>query len=309
MSTPLLSMNRAAGAALETVPGTAVAAVFDVELYDFGSPELDYAFASLGKPAIGNMQKGKQYSGAVKVTAKGKDALRFPATSATVPKNGKFLLAAGYRQGLDGAAVQYTHDGTPAWKTLSIEVVDKAAGTSPTAILKKMKGAVCNAVISAANVGAPIAIEYSFGGASNGETDTATLPTIAGVDDADAEKFLGAVIDFDGVAYCVNNFSLDLGNTLTPITCPNETLGVIGYEITDCNPKLSLSLRKMAIATTVFPSLMVSDDILTGWKISTTHFDIEIVKGQMIGRKDADTDGQVFEALEFQIDSHTITLK
>lgn len=225
------------------------------------------------------------------------------ASLTTKPKAWKMLNGCGLvdkTYTLTGVALQDSVEGD--LQTMTIGSYDVNSGSSPDAVGDLIAGAMGNAQISVDGVGGSIQVQYDFGGKYQSSLDVANanLLALTSPDTTVAEAFKGITVTFGGTALCVQNFNLDLGNTVEYVKCPDESTGIKYKKIVSRAPRLTATVLKEDIATY---------DPLTKWKNMTSdnivftfgNFVLDIPRAQLLTWSNADESGTVAQQLNIKL--------
>lgn len=171
---------------------------------------------------------------------------------ATEPDWSKFLKGCGAKNvayTTTGIGYQPLKDNDAA--TLSFFFYDCQTGANPSAVLYKVKGAMGNCVVGASGVGKPWIASFTFSGVVDSIIDVATaaIPIAMGMDTTCSDKMLSNIAYVGTVAEKISSFSLDFGNTVTPVFDQSSSAGVAYYMITDRKPRLSMNPLAQLVAT------------------------------------------------------------
>lgn len=219
------------------------------------------------------------------------------------PKLFKMLKACGMvskSYTTTGVALQDSKEGD--LNTITLGVFDIKAGTTPTAVSEITAGAMGNAVISVDGVGGSINVTYDFKGKFDSYVDVsnANILELTSPNTTIAEAFKGIALTYGGTSICVQNFSLDLGNSVENVLCPDENTGIEYAKIGGREPRLTLVLLKKDVA---------DFDTLTKWKsqsvdsfiITFANYILTVPRCQILGYSNTDESGSVAQSLNIKL--------
>lgn len=175
------------------------------------------------------------------------------ATVNQAPMYFMLLRACGMRQTTHGATgvslvPHAEEDRTP----ITIETVERQAGTTPKQLLVRHYGCMGNARLVGEQIGRPVRIDFEFQGAFSGVSTRsyANLITPASFDTALPEAILSATLNLYGTTQYPGSWALDFGNQLERYDDASKPGGVDGARIVGRDSRLEID-----------PDTFVTDDI------------------------------------------------
>jgi hypothetical protein len=149
--------------------------------------------------------------------------------------------------------------------------------------------------------GRPAYIDWTFTGKWQAVTNTAlitpTYPTTLPM------RYASATTTFNSVALCLEQVTLDAGNTVTPRECTADATGYHSYIVTDRYPKITANPEAVAIATRdPHAQLLAGTEAAFALSIPTTgggYVGFDAPKAQLLSVGDEDRSGLMVDALEF----------
>jgi hypothetical protein len=187
-------------------------------------------------------------------------------------------------------------------KTMTIWVYDIKRGATPTAVCYKFAGCMGNMVVAAGGVGKPWMVNFTFTGkldsvdmaVANGDI----LQMIIGQATC-AEKFISAGANIGSHAEKVSQFSLDVGNEISPVIDQSDKTGYSHYGITARKPRLTMN-PLMDSTHDVYADLAngvtgcaASYPIMIGDTGVNGRVSLHVPRGQIIGAGLANREGLV----------------
>lgn len=171
--------------------------------------------------------------------------------------NGDFIIAAvddsgnkltvynpGRTDGTDDETVAATATYTPTkyeWTLdshfthvpLSMDGIDLNNGVSPLQLVTTLEGAMGNVTFAIGEVGEPIQMNFEFQGSLKSVADRtfANLLVQTGIQTVLPPAVLAADVKLYTVTQCMNQFEINVGNSLQNFTCPDESTGIKGSYI------------------------------------------------------------------------------
>lgn len=225
------------GGKIEATPYTAEslsATDYDVRCYDIQvSPEIEehkrvYATGNFDAFASSMGSQKGSVSFSIDVA---------PGTSlSTAPKFAKFLRGCGFVQAANGTSgMSWIKDSRYGNVPLTIEVQDLEEGTSPQALVTKLKGCVGTMTWEIAGVGGMIKFNFTFEGTLVSITDrtAANVITPGGFDTSAAERVLSVTASMFGETVDFASCTGDIANTISFEEDFTTTTGFNGAHITD----------------------------------------------------------------------------
>lgn len=138
---------------------------------------------------------------------------------------------------------------------ITIEVIEKDEGATPSQIVIPLSGCMGNAKIVMSTTGQPIAIEFEFKGVLGTIADRAfgDILNPTGFNTSLPDAVLSSTISIDfgtgAEAQTVDTFTIDLGNDVQVFSDPAKAEGVSGAHVVDRNPTMELDPDLVLIAT------------------------------------------------------------
>lgn len=259
------------------------------------SPELEVDDEA-SKYATGDYLEDESVAGLQKLSQPFTVKMAPSGTPATVdPAWWKFMEGCGCttkNYTTTGVAIQ--DDETGDTKTMTIESFDIARGSAPVAVKDQSAGAMGNAVLSVDAVGGVGMVAFNFTGKYTGESDVtnANIPVLTSPDTTVAPAFKNATVTIGGVATCLKNFSLDMGNTISPELCPAEATGILNYKIDSRAPRLTVTFLMPAVSTYGALSKW-SAETVEAVSIAWGDFTLKIPRAQILTFSKADESGSI----------------
>jgi len=170
----------------------------------------------------------------------------YAANANNVPSYGKCLQACGYSQedvfGEGHALVgsTFTPDSTMTNVPATIEIVEKAEGTSPKQIVVAAYGCMGNATWLFDGVGKPIAIDFEFDGAFAGFSEREYASIIAPIinDTEPCPPLISSAITYDEKEQVLDNLKMSLGCKVELYSSPSPSCGFLGAHIVSRDPSI-----------------------------------------------------------------------
>jgi len=309
--------NRIIGVKAETVPGTynaPQASDYDIEFYDAAALSFNRNPVTLGKPAVGNLMKGRSKTGKVEMTGYSlKCALKHSGNPVIVPKLDKMFLAVGLWRSIGpNGEVVYMYDGTQPCQTLSIDVSEFNCGRNPDVITRKGRGAVANMTITGSGVGELLEATFELSMAREAELDNpGAVKILAGQDGGQPEKLLGVAFTLNGKAYCLHNFTLSLNNEISEVPDPSKSGGIYQFKVVGSDPVLNATVQQLTLSESELMDI-IEKDLDTDAEtivIAGRGFDIVIDKANLRNQTTGDAGGINTDDLEFEVRGFKIVLK
>lgn len=308
------SMQRQLIAKQEATAGTygapTYATDFNVKTYEVGDVQRDFGHTGGANYADGTMIKGKSYSGKKSANVQFSVELQYSGTLATAPKFSKFHECCGYVT-TETVNAKLTWDGKPYCKSMSIHATQYECGSSPTGIADVIAGAVGTFDMSAEGVGSPVMIQYTFTGKYGGVIDLAggtfTLPS--SYDTSSCEKFLGqySTLTIGAVVYRVYAWTFSQQNDIqsedkADDICNTVETGIDRFAIKNASPQLTLTAKRVAVATADPYTLTEDDTVIATAVLATNNYDITFTGVQMIDVQAGNTNDTATEEITLKID-------
>jgi len=310
------TQNSILGIKAEAVAGTFLAPTapdFDIVFYELGMLEWDNNFNRQGKPADGSGNQAQSHSAKTTGSFAGKTILLYSGDETVAPAVGKVLIAGGlYETGGATVPIVYNYDGTLPCGTLSGIRSDLTCGTSPSSIDKKARGMVPDLVFTWGGVGQEVTIDCAFSCGWGGETDNAGPIKVVTSPDGAGEKLEDPLFTYGGVTYRISKATLALGATIAMVEDPDDFAnkrGVHKYKITSFDPKFTVTVEKVDLATANNVSDAQADTVFNPITLTGQHWDLEITDANLLNPKDEDGEGTLMETNEFEVRAFTLTQK
>ena len=244
--------RRTLGAKLESTPYTAetlTADNFNIQVYNINyTPEIPKKDRKIAR---GDFSRDPSVTGKRAITITGSVDVYHSDTNTTPPNYFLLLRACGMKQVIGASGVTLTTDSDYTNVPLTMEVVEKDEGTSPSQLVYKAKGCMGNATIVVENVGEPARIDFEFKGCLVSVTDRAYGSILApsGISTVVPDSVMSSGVTLFGETQCLNTYTINLNNTVELYTCPGEPTGYKGAHITDRHPTLEMDPDLELIAT------------------------------------------------------------
>ncbi len=200
-----------------------------------------------GRPAIGKYTRGVYMSGKQSASVNYTSFMMQPDDWTTDIEVAPIFEAAGFHAvaGVD-LDFELIYDGNSNCQTQSMDVTTQGCYSygSATAVgdTWKLRGIHNNLTIETEDIGAPIMINVEAMGCIEAKEDSANNVTPpAFLDGAVYDRFLGAAVTLDGSTLEVQNFSFNMGNTISITGDVSQATGGKTSEITDADPKINVS--------------------------------------------------------------------
>ncbi len=245
--------KRTMGSKIESTPYTAetlAAADYKIAAYNV-TYSGDIPFKSR-KLVRGDFSNDVSVAGKRMLTISCSVDLYHSGTAATPANYFELLRACGLVQTIHGSTgVSLVTNADYSNVPLTMEVVEKDEGTSPSQVVIKGRGMMGNAKIALDNVGEPCRIDFEFKGVLVSITDRAYGSILAptGISTEVPAAVLGASITLFSETQQFNSFTIDLGNDVQVYTDPSKSEGYEGARIVSRNPTLEIDPDLELIAT------------------------------------------------------------
>lgn len=245
--------KRTLGAKIEGTPYTSE--TLSANDYKFAAYEVNYSgdIPMKGRKLVrADFSRDVSVAGKRAVTITFKVDLYHSGAVATPPNYFELLRACGLKQTVHGATgVSLITHADYTNVPMTMEVVEKGEGTTPSQVVIKMRGGMGKATIEIANVGEPATISFEFLGILESITDRAFASILApsGISTQVPDAVLSSGMTLFGEAQCFNTLTIDLGNDVQLHTCSGEAEGYKGAHLADRNPTIKLDPDLELIAT------------------------------------------------------------
>ena len=212
----------------------------------------------------GNYSSDPAVPGKRKLTISFSVDLYYSGTANTAPATFKLFRGCAMKQTAHTTkGISLVTDSDYTNVPLTMEVVEKAEGASPSQVVIKGRGMMGNAKLVCDNTGEPIRIDYEFQGVLSSIADRAygsiIAPSMGSIPVPD--NVMGCGVTLFGEAQTINKFTIDLGNQVEVCSDPKYTEGYEGAHVVDRTPVLELDPDLELVAT--------QDDI-SRWTGATT---------------------------------------
>lgn len=186
------------------------------------------------------------------------------AAVATVPAWAKLLQACGFKEtAYTTTGLSWILNSDMTHIPLTIQLAELNSGASPAQLVSTLAGCMGNVEIMISDTGEPIQMNFEFKGslesiadvAFGAKLDPTAVPTVQ------PPSFRGATVTVGGVAQCMSNFSIDVGNSVQLWKCAADASGIKGAYIG--SRETTLTLDPMA-------ELLATDPVYTAWLAGTT---------------------------------------
>jgi hypothetical protein len=247
----LATRSRDVAAKLETTQGTAISISGTDGTLPVFDPKMKYTVPIAQRPSPGSASRMKGIPEARSGEFTGQSHV-FNAGTGTDPIWASTWLAACGMVAGSGGVYSYV-TGSASANTLTM-------GLYQAGRLKKIAGAAGTAVIKG-KAGSPLTIDWRFLGKYVAPSATALItPTRSTVL---PPRFAGATITIGGTAYKVNEFTLDLGNTLTLVPDAGDASGYCWCVTDQREPTLEVKIMGVSYGTYDFNA-----DFLAGTEVA-----------------------------------------
>lgn len=290
----LLTNTVVALAVTEATAGTYLEpTVANVKLYDVEPITVDTTPTRIGNEASGNFQKAKYVTGVRRASTSFKAHLQSSGTPTVAPALKALLEASGGIEITDPTNIGYEWNGTPTCGTLSFRRIEYDCGPTPEGSQMAMRGAVANLTISAANVGAPIELNFALNGVNVAESDLAAAAPItpSAFDTTDCEKFLAAPFDLGGQVYEWVSFELNIQAEINALQDGGNADGIDQMAITDYDIMLNAVIRNIGVATKDWQAEQLADTVYATATVSLADWDFTFTGLQTMEQSLEDGDG------------------
>jgi hypothetical protein len=248
-----LLTRRTLGCKIESTPYTAetlTSADYDVSAYAINyDPDIQSYARKLSR---GDFSRDTSIAGTRSIKITFSVDVAWSGTAATAPKYWKCLRGCGLKQTTHGATgVSLVTDAGYTNVPLTIEIVERDEGASPSQLVLKARGCMGNAKITAQGVGQPVKIDFEFTGVLVSIADRAYASIInpTGFDSTLPDAILAATTSLFSEAQAFNTITIDLGNKVEMWTDPSKPEGFEGAHIVDRNPVMDIDPAMTLIAT------------------------------------------------------------
>lgn len=288
----LLKRKRVLAAKIETTSGTAISLT--------GSDATFNAYDIMIQPAIGMTQREGQggfgmiaaYPEAMSGTASFKIDLSWDGTSTEPGWADTFLPACGL--------VKSTNTFYPKTAVPGSDVKTLTIGAYVDGMFKSIRGASGNVKVICVT-GQIVTLEFEFTGVWVPPTDVAILSPTYTTDKA--LRYATSTTTWNSVALCLENITLDVGNTVTLRECATTAQGYDNAIITNRMPKITANPETKLIATQDrFGQWIGSTEAVLSWTIpgpTNSYVTISAPKAQILNNQEGDRNGFVTDELEF----------
>ena len=170
---------------------------------------------------------------------------------ATAPKYGKLLEGCGSVSTTYGVVgIQYEPLSSGDKQTLTLQNVTISNDSTPVGIGENLAGVMGNFTLGAEGVGSVIKMAYDWKGKFSGQTDipNGSLLALTAPDTSTAVKFMSGTATIGGSNTCIQSFSLDAGNTVEYLPCPDEATGVLYASIVNRQPRMTMTILADSVA-------------------------------------------------------------
>jgi hypothetical protein len=187
-------------------------------------------------------------------------------------------------------------------KTMTIWVFDIKRGATPTAVCYKFAGCMGNMQITAAGVGKPWMVNFTFTGKLNAidmsVTEASVLQKIIS-ESTCSEKFLNNDAYIGSYSEKISQFQLDVGNEIQPVIDQSDATGFAYHSITSRKPRLTMNplmdsdhdvYADVANGVTGCPNTYAC---MVGTTGIAGHMSLHVPKGQIISAGVANREGLV----------------
>ncbi|MEA1998013.1 MAG: hypothetical protein U9N61_01625 [Euryarchaeota archaeon] len=249
-----------------------------VELYDLAPIKVDLSPVRVGELANGTFKKGKYYSGTRKGSTAFKAELKSSGDATVAPAIGYLLEASGMVEQVHTVdKVGYKFSGIPSCKTMSFKYQMYNCGALPAGFKQTLRGAKCNLKISAANVGAPVVLDFEIAGVAGDEADVASgAPLVAtATDTTECQKFMGVTTVVGGKVVNMTSFEVAIQGELSYRTDSSNPDGLLYVDMTNADINLTAGWALSDVAGADYYGDM-KDDVVYN-EIRMTFQDWELV--------------------------------
>jgi len=244
--------RRTIGVKLESTPYTAetlTADNFNIQAYDINyTPEISNKSRKIAR---GDYSRDPSVTGKRSITITLSVDVYHSDANTTPPNYFLLLRACGMKQVIGANGVTLTPDSDYTNVPVTMEVVEKDEGTSPSQLVYKAKGCMGNPTIVVENVGEPARINFEFKGSLVSVTDRAygSILSPSGISTVIPDSVMSSGVTLFNETQCLNTYTINLNNVVELYTCPGQDGGYEGAHITNRSPTLELDPDMVLIAT------------------------------------------------------------
>jgi hypothetical protein len=265
-----------------------------VELYDVTPIKVDMSPVRVGNLANGTFKKGKNYTGTHKGTTSFNAELKSSGDPTVAPAIAYLLKASGMReQTVDVDKVGYIFDGLPSCETMSFKYQMYNCGNLPDGFKQTLRGAKCNLKISAANVGAPVVLNFEVAGAAGDEEDVAAgAPLVATpTDTTECQKFMGVTTVVGGNVVNMTSFEMSVQGVLGFRVDSSNPEGIAYVDLTDADISLTAGWAVSDVAAADYYGDMAADTVYNNITLTFQDYELVMTGAQIVDMTIEDQDG------------------